>query len=76
MLIRYNTETIGGSIIIGKVRYQKRRKNGNLFTDISDFRFSFEKKKKKKSCPPTPGIEPGPPGWKPGILAIRPRGIA
>ena len=26
--------------------------------------------------PPTPGIELGPPGWKPGILAIRPRGIA
>ena len=24
---------------------------------------------------PMPGIEPGPPGWKPGILAIRPRGI-
>ena len=29
-----------------------------------------------KSETPTPGIEPGPPGWKPGILAIRPRGIA
>ena len=25
---------------------------------------------------PMPGIEPGPPGWKPGILAIRPHGIA
>lgn len=24
---------------------------------------------------PTPGVEPGPPGWKPGILAVRPRGI-
>ena len=48
MLIRYNTETIGGSIIIGKVRYQKEEENGNFFTDISDFRFSFEKKKKKK----------------------------
>ena len=23
---------------------------------------------------PTPGVEPGPPGWKPDILAIRPRG--
>ena len=23
---------------------------------------------------PTPGVEPGPPGWKPGILAVRPRG--
>ena len=29
-----------------------------------------------KNESPTPGIEPGPPGWKPGILAIRPRGIA
>ena len=29
----------------------------------------------KKHYSPTPGIEPGPPGWKPGILAIRPRGI-
>ena len=35
----------------------------------------FEKEKKKVFSP-TPGIEPGPPGWKPGILAIRPRGIA
>ena len=23
---------------------------------------------------PTPGVEPGPPGWKPDILAVRPRG--
>ena len=29
----------------------------------------------EKKFSPTPGIEPGPPGWKPGILAIRPRGI-
>ena len=36
----------------------------------------FLEREKAKSCPPTPGIEPGPPGWKPGILAIRPRGIA
>ena len=28
-----------------------------------------------KSGSPTPGIEPGPLGWKPSILAIRPRGI-
>ena len=27
----------------------------------------------KKS--PRPGIEPGPPGWKPGILTPRPSGI-
>ena len=25
---------------------------------------------------PTPGVEPGPAGWKPAILAVRPRGIA
>ena len=24
---------------------------------------------------PTPGVEPGPSGWKPDILAVRPRGI-
>ena len=24
--------------------------------------------------PPAPGVEPGPPGWKPGILTARPRG--
>ena len=24
---------------------------------------------------PRPGIEPGPPGWKPGILTPRPSGI-
>ena len=29
----------------------------------------------KKFYSPAPGIKPGPPGWKPGILAIRPRGI-
>ena len=43
------------------------------------FKFIAEKlisvKKDCKKCSPTPGIEPGPPGWKPGILAIRPRGI-
>ena len=26
-----------------------------------------------KKCVPAPGIEPGPPGWKPGILTTRPR---
>ena len=59
MLIRYNTETIGGSIIIGKVRYQKEEENGNFFTDISDFRFSFEKKKKKKVVLPRRELNPG-----------------
>ena len=24
---------------------------------------------------PTPGVEPGPSGWKPDILAVRPRGM-
>ena len=28
--------------------------------------------KKKQKCIPMPGIEPGPPGWKPGILTTRP----
>ena len=28
-----------------------------------------------KNNSPTPGIEPGPAGWKPAILAIRPREI-
>ena len=43
---------------------------------IFKFIFVFQSKKKDyKKFSPTPGIEPGPPGWKPGILAIRPRGI-
>ena len=25
-----------------------------------------------QKCIPMPGIEPGPPGWKPGILTTRP----
>ena len=29
-----------------------------------------------EKCTPTPGIEPGPSGWKPDILATRPRGKA
>ena len=28
----------------------------------------------KESFLPTPGVEPGPPGWKPGILTARPCG--
>ena len=28
----------------------------------------------KNNSVPTPGIEPGPPGWKPGILTTRPYG--
>ena len=38
--------------------------------------FIMKELKRKKSFSPTPGIEPGPPGWKPGILAIRPRGMS
>lgn len=30
---------------------------------------------KKWKILPTPGVEPGPSGWKPDILAVRPRGI-
>ena len=30
----------------------------------------------KKTFVPMPGIEPGPPGWKPGILTTRPHRIA
>ena len=29
----------------------------------------------KEKLIPTPGVEPGPSGWKPDILAVRPRGI-
>ena len=29
-----------------------------------------------KKYVPIPGVEPGPPGWKPGILTARPYGIA
>ena len=29
---------------------------------------------KKKVSVPIPGVEPGPPGWKPGILTARPYG--
>ena len=29
----------------------------------------------KRNFVPTPGVEPGPAGWKPAILAVRPRGI-
>ena len=30
--------------------------------------------KKKTKIVPIPGVEPGPPGWKPGILTARPYG--
>ena len=53
--------------------------------DYFQSRHDINKKKKKKKKPqycinrvkrfPTPGVEPGPPGWKPDILAVRPRGI-
>ena len=32
--------------------------------------------KNSKKNPPNPGIEPGPPGWKPGILTTRPIGTS
>ena len=37
------------------------------------WRNTYEEKEKKITLP-TPGIEPGPPGWKPGILTTRPNG--
>ena len=40
---------------------------------------NYEKKLdrlKKKNSFPTPGIEPGPPAWKAGILTTRPYGRA
>ena len=59
------------------------RKNGQaLGVFFKDFWFHIKKCSidgefpfEKKMISPTPGIEPGPPGWKLGILAIRPRGI-
>lgn len=33
------------------------------------------KKQRGTKILPTPGVEPGPSGWKPDILAVRPRGI-
>ena len=29
----------------------------------------------KKLDIPTPGVEPGPAGWEPAILTVRPRGM-
>ena len=33
-----------------------------------------KKEKKNDTVIPIPGVEPGPPGWKPGILTARPYG--
>ena len=33
-----------------------------------------KKEKKIEFVIPIPGVEPGPPGWKPGILTARPYG--
>ena len=38
------------------------------------FRANQCSKEEKEKWIPTPGVEPGPPGWKPDILAVRPRG--
>ena len=40
-----------------------------MWNDLIDFINS----QKQEKCVPAPGIEPGPPGWKPGILTTRPR---
>ena len=57
---------------------EKILKNVNFIGHFDLMRKNLKEKElfETKSFPPTPGIEPGPPGWKPGILAIRPRGIA
>ena len=46
-----------------------------IWQDICKLSSKLTSKTIRKKYSPTPGIEPGPPGWKPGILAIRPRGI-
>ena len=33
-----------------------------------------EEGNKRRVILPIPGVEPGPPGWKPGILTARPYG--
>ena len=48
------------------------KKNTNCF--ISNTKAELKKLKKKNICVPIPGVEPGPPGWKPGILTARPYG--
>ena len=53
---------------IWKWRWQK---NTNCFITKTKAEL---KKLKKKICVPIPGVEPGPPGWKPGILTARPYG--
>ena len=42
----------------------------------SDFNIKYKYGLQEKNIEfPTPGVEPGPAGWKPAILAVRPRGI-
>ena len=45
-----------------------------LFTDTAMHLFKESKIVLKKDSP-IPGIEPGPSGWKPDILATRPYGM-
>ena len=55
--------------------------NSNILDDffLQNVVYRFYTNLERKSCHKTkrtsPGIEPGPPGWKPGILAIRPCGM-
>ena len=42
---------------------------------IKGFFLVKKRKKKREAAVPIPGVEPGPPGWKPGILTARPYGI-
>ncbi len=37
-------------------------------------RWQYRGEKQRGACLPIPGVKPGPPGWKPGILTARPYG--
>ena len=52
---------------------RKRRREAHMFFYVLNFalKFVFFFKLWPKYVP-TPGIEPGPPGWEPGILTTRP----
>ena len=46
----------------------------NVWKLLSKMQATQAGEEKKKDWLPTPGFEPGPPGWKPGILTTRPSG--
>ena len=61
-------------------KFQSSNNNLKNQTNKKTKQKNTKNKIKKKSVEkiyknvPTPGIEPGPPGWKPGILTTRPYG--